>query len=155
MELHSDFDCIHLCFAKAFDRVSHHKLINKIYNISIQGNLLLWISNLLSHRRQRVMCNGVCSNWYEVTSGIPQGSVLGPLLFTIFINNLPLSIITSHIHIFADDLDKRVLWSKKWLLPFNIDKCNILHFGKNNPNIEMDKKTYFSKSHNKGLGCNI
>ena len=48
------------------------------------------------------MCNGVCSNWSEVTSGIPHGSVLGPLLFTIFINDLPLSI-TSHIQIFADD----------------------------------------------------
>ena len=102
MELHSDFDCIYLDFAKAFDRVSHHKLINKISNIGIQGNLLLWISDFLSHRRQRVMCNGVCSNWSEVTSGIPQGSVLGPLLFTIFINDLPLSI-TSHIQIFADD----------------------------------------------------
>ena len=54
MELHSYFDCIYLDFAKALDRVSHHKLINQISNIGIQGNLLLWISDFLSHRRQRV-----------------------------------------------------------------------------------------------------
>ena len=52
MELHYDFDCIYLDFAKAFDRVSHHKLIHKISNLCIQGNLLLWISDFLSHRRQ-------------------------------------------------------------------------------------------------------
>ena len=89
------------------------------------------------------MCNGVCSNWSEVSSGIPQGSVLVSLLFTISINDLPLSI-TSHIQIFADDtkiynsiqdsgilkndLNKLVLWSKEWLLSFNTDKCNILPF---------------------------
>ena len=156
MEMHCDFDCIYLDFSKAFDRVSHEKLIYQISDI-------LWIIDFLSHRRQRVMCNGVCSNWSEVTSGIPQGSVLGPLLFTIFINYLPLSI-TSHIQIFAydtkiyntvqdsgiliNDLNKLVLWSKEWLLPFNTDKCNILHFGKNNPNIEysMDEKL-ISASH--------
>ena len=59
--------------------------------------------------------------------------------------------------LFQSDLNKLVLWSKEWLLPFNTDKCNILHFGKNNPNIEysMDEKTYFCKSDNKGLGYNI
>ena len=55
MELHCDFDCIYLDFAKAFDRVSHHTLINKISDIGIQGNILLWIIDFLSHRRQNVM----------------------------------------------------------------------------------------------------
>ena len=114
---------------------------------------------------QKTKGNGVCSNWSEVTSGIPQGSVLGPLLFTIFINDLPLSI-TSHIQIFADDtkiyntvqdsgilkndVNKLVLW----LLPFNTDKCNILHFGKNNPNIEysMDEKLVSASRTIKDLG---
>ena len=115
------------------------------------------------------MCNVVCSNWFEVTSGIPQGSVLGPLLFTIFIHDLPLSI-TSHIQIFADDrkiyntvqdsgiltndLNKLVLWFKEWLLPLNTEKCNILHFGKNNPNIEysMDEKLISASRTIKDLG---
>ena len=96
----------------------------------------------------------------------------GPLLFTIFINYLPLST-TSHIQIFADDtkiyntvqdsgilkndLDKLVLWSKEWLLPFNIDKCNILHFGKNNPNIEynMEEKIISASRTIKHLGIII
>ena len=93
------------------------------------------------------MVNGVCSEWTNVTSGIPQGSVLGPILFTIFINDLPISI-SSHVNIFADDtkiynttenttvlqddLHKLYEWSNKWLLPFNIDKCSILHYGKHN-----------------------
>ena len=150
MELHCDFDYIYLDFDKAFDRVSHQKLIYKISDIGIQGNFYFYygLQIFLSHRRQRVMCNGVCSNWSEVTSGMPKGSVLGPLLFTIFINDLPLSI-TSHIQIFPDDtkiyntvqdsgilkndLNKLVLWSKEWLLSFNTEKCNILHFGKTTP----------------------
>ena len=90
------------------------------------------------------MYNGVCSNWSEVTPGIPQCIGLGPLLFTIFINDHPLSI-TSHIQIFADDikidntvqdsrivknyLDKLVLWSKEWLLHFNIAKTLLYVIG--------------------------
>ena len=93
------------------------------------------------------MVNGVCCEWTNVTSGIPHGSVLGPILFTIFINDLPISI-SSHVKIVADDTkiyntpdnatvlqdDLHTLyeWSIKWLLPFNIDKCSILHYGKHN-----------------------
>ena len=114
------------------------------------------------------MCNGVCTNLYEVTTRIPQGSVIGPLLFTIFINNLPLSI-TPHIQIFANviqivqgsgilknDLDKLVLWSKEWLLHFNIDKCNISHFVTNNTNIEYNMgENYISESRTIKNSCII
>ncbi len=142
-----DFDCIYLDFAKAFDRVSHSNLLYKLSSIGIQGNILKWITSFLSNRKQRVVVNGVKSSWTDITSGIPQGSVLGPILFIIFINDLPISV-TSHIKIFADDtkiynsidnstllqddLNNLVAWSKKWLLPFNIDKCNVLHYGKHN-----------------------
>ena len=106
-----------------------------------------WIAHFLFSRRQRVMVNGVCSESTNVTSGIPHGSVLGPILFTIFINDLPISI-SSHDTIFADDtkiynttdnttvlqddLQKLYEWSNTWLLPFNNDKCCILHVAKHN-----------------------
>ena len=91
------------------------------------------------------MVNGVCSEWNNVTSGIPQGSVLDPIIFTIYINDLPISI-SSHVQLFAndtkintnyttilqDDLHKIYEWSNKWLLSFNIDKYSILYYGKHN-----------------------
>ena len=149
LDLSLDFDCIYLDFAKAFDRVSHSKLVSKIESIGITGDILKWIQQFLTDRKQRVMVNGVQSGWTKVTSGIPQGSVLGPILFTIFINDLPISV-NSHVKIFADDtkvyntidnagilqedVEKLVSWSKEWLLPFNIDKCSVVHYGKNNVN---------------------
>jgi len=141
------FDCIYLDFAKAFDRVPHQRLLTKVHNIGIRGKLLNWIRNFLTNRQQRVMVNDSYSNWSNVVSGIPQGSVLGPMLFTIFINDIPVDIASS-IKIFADDtkiyntthhcdiiqsdLDKLAYWSEKWLLPFNVDKCKVLHYGKKN-----------------------
>ena len=151
MDLSLDFDCIYLDFAKAFDRVSHKYLVYKLSKIGIHGCILNWITDFLFDRKQRVKVNGFSSDWSDVTSGIPQGSVLGPILFTVFINDLPLSI-SSHVKIFADDtkvyntienttllqddLDKLVEWSNRWLLPFNVDKCTVLHYGKKNINVD-------------------
>ena len=145
---HTSYDCIYLDFSKAFDRVPHNRLLSKVYNCGIRGDIFKWIRNFLSDRSQRVKVNGSYSDWSKVTSGIPQGSVLGPILFTIFINDLP-GEIQSSIKIFADDtkiynsisnsdvltddLSKLVSWSDKWwLLPFNVDKCKVLHYGRNN-----------------------
>jgi hypothetical protein len=154
------FDCIYSDFAKAFDRVPHKRLIEKLKAYGIKGNLLVWIENFLSNRNQCVTINNVSSDTIEVTSGIPQGSVLGPILFIIFINDLP-DVLNSYVKIFADDtkifnviqsvesynilqedIRKIIDWTDKWQLYFNRDKCKIIHYGRNNLTFE-----YFMNNH--------
>ena len=147
-EMEIPFDCIYLDFTKAFDRVYHQRLLTKLYNIGIRGNLINWIKYILKGREQRAVVNNEFSDWASVVSGIPQGSVLGPSLFTIFIYDIP-NDITSKVKMFADDTklynsahlnhliqedwNHLLQWSIKWLLPFNIEKCKVLHYGKVNP----------------------
>ena len=143
-----DFDILYLDFAKAFDTVPHQRLINKLEAYGVEGAILKWISSFLSNRTQRVRVNNSYSNSTPVHSGIPQGSVLGPVLFTIYINDLP-DVVESICKIFADDtklygptqnssiiqndLKSLMKWSRLWLLGFNVPKCSVLHMGKNNP----------------------
>ena len=140
-------DAIYLDFAKAFDKVPHQRLLVKLRSMGIGGSLLGWIGDWLEGRRQRVYIGGGRSGWRWVTSGVPQGSVLGPLLFLVFINDLEEGVLNSLLK-FADDtklfgvvdnvtqhdqlqrdLCTIVEWSKTWQMEFNVDKCNILHFG--------------------------
>ena len=145
------WDAIYTDFSKAFDSVPHERLLNKLHAYGIRGNLLKWIRDFLSDRRQRVVIGNEKSGWRPVTSGIPQGSVLGPILFTIFINDMP-KAVDSLIKFFADDakifkaiesfddinsiqqdIHNLLHWSIKWQLPLNIAKCKVLHYGKDNP----------------------
>ena len=82
-------DVINLDFCQAFDKVPHRRLVLKLEQYGIKGDLLLWIKNFLHDRQQRVTIGDSSSNWIPVTSGIPQGSVLVPILFLIYINDLP------------------------------------------------------------------
>ena len=137
-------DAVVLDFSKAFDRVPHHRLLHKLHHYGIRNSLLLWMENFLTTRSQRVVVDGASSEWTPVTSGVPQGTVLGPLLFLSFINDLPTGI-TSQLRLFADDcliyrpissiedtialqndLDTLHQWSTKWNMKFNTDKCHTM-----------------------------
>ena len=141
-------DAIYVDYRKAFDAVPHQRLIAKLKTYGISGKLLEWIKTFLSGRSQQVVINGVCSDEAPVPSGVPQGSVLGPLLFVIYVNDMP-DVTESPMKVFADDtkiyqvsaessklqadIDRILEWSKKWQLPFNDTKCQVLHIGSANP----------------------
>ena len=87
---------------KSFDTVPHKRLIGILKSYGIEYYTLRWIQAFLSDRVQQVNVNGTNSEWANITSGIPQGSVLGPILFVLYINDLPENIV-SNVYMFADD----------------------------------------------------
>ena len=143
-------DILYLDFKKAFDKVPHKRLMAKVRSYGIIDEVGDWIEDWLTGRKQRVVINGSSSTWRDVSSGVPQGSVLGPLLFIIYINDLDQGTI-SKISKFADDTKiginandikavenlqedlKRIgEWSEIWQMPFNLDKCKVMHIGQRN-----------------------
>jgi len=137
---------VFLDISKAFDRVWHHGLVHKLYMSGIDGDLLSWFKDYLTGRSQRVVINGQHSSWTTITAGVPQGSVLGPLLFLIYINDMLSNISHVHTRLFADDTclfvevenrhDATVMmnddlsrvqeWADKWLIDFSAPKTKVL-----------------------------
>ena len=144
-------DAIYTDFQKAFDRVDHKLLIFKLNKMGIQGSILKWISSYLNDRTQTVKFNNVYSDLIKVTSGVPQGSHLGPLLFNIFINDLSYLLTDCEFLFYADDLKmfKSIADSNdtfciqtsinilnSWCLAngmkLNVKKCNLITFARHN-----------------------
>ena len=143
---------IFLDFSKAFDKVAHKKLCHKLSLYGIRGQTLGWIKDFLSNRTQKVLVNGEISDPVDVISGVPQGTVLGPLLFLCYINDLP-SVVKSKIRMYADDtliyntinnindcfqlqrdISELEKWAKTWQMEFNPSKCEFLKItNKNRP----------------------
>ena len=134
-----------LDFSKAFDKVNHLKLLYKLQVHGVQGKTLGWIESFLVGRSQTVVLDGESSDELPVLSGVPRGSVLGPILFLLYINDLPENV-QSQVRLFADvtavyltvqglndterlqsDLNVLQEWEKKWNMEFNPSKCQVLH----------------------------
>jgi hypothetical protein len=170
-------DVLMLDFSKAFDKVPHHRLAAKLHHCGIRGRTLKWIQGFLADRKQRVNINGQCSSWVPVQSGVPQGSVLGPTLFLIYINDIA-DGIRSNIRLFADDSilyreikgpeDHQVLqqdlqtifsWADRWQMAFNASKCQQLTITrKRNPsdfNYTVSKQVIQQVASHKYLGVTI
>ena len=160
-------DVAYCDFMNAFDKVCHKCLVHKLKLYNIGPVYSRWIESFLDGRKQTIIINEVAFNPKEVTSGIPQSSMLGPILFVLYINDLPDVIKHGSIpYLFADDTkiyhsikctqdckdlqqDIKVMqvWSEKWLLCFHPDKCKCMRIG----NSDVDLFTYKLKKNDKGM----
>ena len=152
LEKGGQVDVVYTDFEKAFDKVPHKRLLSKLHSYGITKDIVAWVKEFLINRQQKVRIKDSYSTWHAVLSGIPQGSVLGPLLFVIYINDLPDEIEKlAKISLFADDakISKHIItehdskalqqalntltgWTEKWLLKLNVSKCQILSISRSN-----------------------
>ena len=145
-------------FKKAFDTVNHNILLEKLYYLGIKGSLLTWIKNYLTNRVQRTICNGKLSGLNDIICGVPQGSILGPLFFLVYVNDLKNVLRNNNYQLYADDtviycsstsfdranialqdiLNKFGVWCSENALTVNVKKTKVMAFGSKN-NIKKDK----------------
>ena len=144
-------DVVFVDFSKAFDKVPHRRLLRKLEAYGVHGKLLSWICDFLIDRQVQVQVNRSFSESILASSGVPQGSVLGPELFKIYVNDIPSTIHTECL-LYADDLklwapiashqdaesfqhslDSLSAWTNEWLLPINFSKCAVLPLGAPEP----------------------
>ena len=147
-------DIVYLDFAKAFDKVPHKRLMKILEIHGVNGKVRMWIQDWLKDRVQQVVIQGQKSDKKTVESGVPQGSVLGPILFIIYINTMDIELDSNMLDIiskFADDskvgkkienkedgdklqfaLNQLTDWANRWGMEFNETKCKVLHFGQTN-----------------------
>ena len=179
MDEQKEIRVIFFDITKAFDRVWHEGLLSKLQKAGVSGPLLLWFRNYLCNREQRVVINGQNSSWGKVEAGIPQGSILGPLLFLIYINDI-VDVVHSNIRLFADDvtlfmevdqpdtaarnidvdLSNIQNWADKWLVTFNPTKTKTMLISRrlisrNYPNPVFCNSTVESVNEHKHLGLII
>lgn len=166
--------------SRAFDRVWHKGLLFKLEKCGISGSLLAWLRNYLQDRYQRVVLNGQMSSWELIMAGVPQGSVLGPLLFLIFINDITYAIQHCKIRLYADDtslfieVDDRVRaaeqleedlnalssWANTWLVKFSPPKTESLIISnkrhlEEHPPIRMEGSVIQEVTHHKHVGVTL
>ena len=153
----SQTDVVYLDFKKAFDSVSHNELLFKLWSFGITGNLWKWLQAYLTNRVQCVSVNNSVSDVLPVVSGVPQGSILGPIMFLVFVNDLPAAVTSSLVLLFADDakcfkkvseisdclslqqdLNNLATWSTFWNLLFNEEKCATIRFYSNHTPLLYD-----------------
>jgi hypothetical protein len=176
MDRRGQTDIIYLDFAKAFDTVSHQKLLIKLEAMGIKGYCLGWIRAFLSNRSQFVSVEGVSSAAAPVTSGVPQGCVCSPIYFLSYINDMLFNLSSSKAKLFADDakiyiqndsgrntarlqtdLNEISRWSNTWQLNLSISKCNVLHAARHpHPSqYSIDNIPITGTEHAKDLGVYI
>ncbi len=141
----SQTDVILMDFSKTFNKVPHRRLLTKLHYYDVRSSVLTWIEAFLTTRHQRVLIDGETSDYTQVRPGVPQGTVLGLLLFLIFVNDLPDKVV-SNVRLFADnpvlyrkintsedyvmlqkDLDKLLEWEDKWQMAFHPQKYKVLN----------------------------